>query len=361
MANFALLSISLSFKSVISSKRNDNERDEDERSAYLEGAQRKENLSGQPQESRRFEGKCYNCGKKGHVARNCWSKTKSAEGNAVTSNEVHKSEDEWDLEALSTVIEEEEVGEEVDMALTATVVELVDSDDEWIDNLGSSSDETKDMKELSNPVEYTEERTTTVDNLMLPISDTGEKESAKEDRFEDELTSHRQVNKHWKRVEDQPSVKNSQAHRSAARSSIFRNMLDSDVCKAPPNYTITLPEFNHDELSSLLEFLYRGYLPREKLERHVYTLLVAADKYEIPFLKRFCEIYMLGSLSTSNALDVLEISDTCSNQSLKDTALNFIVRNMEDVVFSERFDAFALKNPHLSVQITRAVVYGGKK
>ncbi|KAK4385264.1 BTB/POZ domain-containing protein [Sesamum angolense] len=93
---------------------------------------------------------------------------------------------------------------------------------------------------------------------------------------------------------------------------------------------------------------------QRKVEKHVYSLSIAADKYEIPFLQKFCEHHMLGSLNSSNALDVLEISDTCSNQSLKETALNFIVRNMEDIVFSARFDAFALKNPHLTVQITRA-------
>ncbi|KAL2227358.1 BTB/POZ domain-containing protein At3g56230-like [Sesamum indicum] len=146
------------------------------------------------------------------------------------------------------------------------------------------------------------------------------------------------------------------AHRAllAARSGIFRNILDSDECKAPPNQTITLAELNHEELESLLEFLYSGSLPKEKVEKHVYSLSIAADKYEIPFLQKFCEHHMLGSLNSSNALDVLEISDTCSNQSLKETALNFIVRNMEDIVFSARFDAFALKNPHLTVQITRA-------
>ncbi|CAK9160601.1 unnamed protein product [Ilex paraguariensis] len=145
------------------------------------------------------------------------------------------------------------------------------------------------------------------------------------------------------------------AHRAllAARSDIFRNMLDSDGCKAPPNDTITLPELDYEELESLLEFLYSGHLPKEKVEKHVYLLSVAADKYEIPFLQKFCEHHMLGSLSSSNVLDVLEISDTCSNQTLKETALNFIVRNMEDIVFSARFDAFALKNPHLTVQITR--------
>ncbi|GFQ04241.1 BTB/POZ domain-containing protein at3g56230 [Phtheirospermum japonicum] len=152
---------------------------------------------------------------------------------------------------------------------------------------------------------------------------------------------------------NEPSIP---AHRAllAARSSIFRNTLESDKCKAPPNQTITLPELNHDELQSLLEFLYFGNLPKEKVEKHVYSLSIAADKYEIPFLQKFCEHQMLGSLSTFNALDILEISDTCSNQSLKETALSFIVRNMEDVVFSARFDAFALKNPHLTVQITRA-------
>ncbi|PSR93244.1 BTB/POZ domain-containing protein [Actinidia chinensis var. chinensis] len=146
------------------------------------------------------------------------------------------------------------------------------------------------------------------------------------------------------------------AHRAllAARSEIFKNILDSDGCKAPPNDLITLPELTYEELDSLLEFLYTGTLPKEKVEKHVYSLSVAADKYDIKFLQKFCEHRMLGSLNSSNALDVLEISDVCSNQGLKETALNFIVRNMEDVVFSARFDVFALKNPHLTVQITRA-------
>ncbi|KAL6351422.1 hypothetical protein AAG906_035214 [Vitis piasezkii] len=39
---------------------------------------------------------------------------------------------------------------------------------------------------------------------------------------------------------------------------IFKNMLDSDGCKAAPSNTITLPKLNHEELDSLLEFLYNG-------------------------------------------------------------------------------------------------------
>ncbi|XP_027114146.1 BTB/POZ domain-containing protein At3g56230-like [Coffea eugenioides] len=152
---------------------------------------------------------------------------------------------------------------------------------------------------------------------------------------------------------DEPSLP---AHRAllAARSIILKHMLDSDQCKAPPNDTITFQELNYAELESLLEFLYSGDLPKDKMDKHVFTLSIAADKYQIPFLQKFCQKQMLGSLSSSNVLDVLEIADTCSSSTLKENALNFIVKNVKDVVFSDRFDAFAVKNPHLTVQITRA-------
>ncbi|KAK9699965.1 hypothetical protein RND81_08G207500 [Saponaria officinalis] len=153
------------------------------------------------------------------------------------------------------------------------------------------------------------------------------------------------------------------AHRAllAAKSEIFKNMLDSDGCKEAPNDAITLPELNHDELESLLEFLYSGRLPNDKVEKHVYSLYIAADKYMIPFLQKFCEKQMLRALSSSNALDVLQISDVCSNITLKDIALNFIVKNMEDILFTPKFETFALKNAHLSVQITRALFLDLKK
>lgn len=138
-------------------------------------------------------------------------------------------------------------------------------------------------------------------------------------------------------------------------------MLDSDVCKAVPTDTITLSELNYEELECLVEFLYTGSLSKEKMEKHVYSLSLAADKYEISYLQKFCERQMLRSLNSSNALDVLEISDICSYISLKETALNFIVKNMEDIAFSARYDQFALKNPHLCVQITRASLMEAKK
>ncbi|KAH7510950.1 hypothetical protein FEM48_Zijuj03G0114300 [Ziziphus jujuba var. spinosa] len=147
----------------------------------------------------------------------------------------------------------------------------------------------------------------------------------------------------------------------AIRSEVFRNMLDSDECKAPAADSITLTELTHEELESLLEFLYNGSLAEEKMNKHAYPLSLAADKYQIPYLQKLCERHMLKSLSSSNALDVLEIAETCSNQALKETTLKFIVNNLEEIVFSTAFDVFALKNPHLSVQITRASLMDAKR
>ncbi|XP_050210397.1 BTB/POZ domain-containing protein At3g56230 [Mercurialis annua] len=146
----------------------------------------------------------------------------------------------------------------------------------------------------------------------------------------------------------------------ASRSEIFKNMLDSDSCKAPANDTITLSDLNHEELETLLEFLYSGTIPIEKLKKNVYSLTLAADKYEIPFLLKFCERYMLRSLDISNALDVLEISDICSNNILKESALNFIVKNLEDIVYSAKYEGFVSKNPHLAVHITRSFLMDAK-
>ena len=37
-------------------------------------------------QGKRFEGIYYNCGKKGHMSKDCWSKKKSVESNVASSN-----------------------------------------------------------------------------------------------------------------------------------------------------------------------------------------------------------------------------------------------------------------------------------
>ncbi|KAI3983346.1 hypothetical protein MKX01_013413 [Papaver californicum] len=96
----------------------------------------------------------------------------------------------------------------------------------------------------------------------------------------------------------------------ATRSEILKNMLESDLCKAAPDESISLPEFNHEELDTFLD--------------------------------------------SSKALQVLEISDVVSNEKIKLAALELIVLQYKEIILVPSFDEFAKQNPHLVVQITRA-------
>ena len=87
--------------------------------------------------SRKFDGECYNCGKMGHMAKDCWTKKKHVESNAATSSSKENSEDGWDAEALFATKEEE-------LALTVTTQERIDYKNDWIVDSGCSNHMTGD-------------------------------------------------------------------------------------------------------------------------------------------------------------------------------------------------------------------------
>ncbi|RZC78186.1 hypothetical protein C5167_002378 [Papaver somniferum] len=146
------------------------------------------------------------------------------------------------------------------------------------------------------------------------------------------------------------------AHRFllATTSEVLKTMLASDLCKSAPIDSISLPEFNHEELETFLEFLYCGKLAKEKFDMHFQSLTLAADKYVIPHLQTYCEQHILKLLDSSNALKILEFSEILSNEVLKVASLKSILSHTKEIYFSPGFEDFARQNPHLMVQIARA-------
>ncbi|CAL5324316.1 unnamed protein product [Camellia sinensis] len=127
-----------------------------ERSTRVEGD------SKNPDTKKKFEGKCYNCGKKGHMAKDCWSKKGLVESNAATS----KSEDEWDAQASFAAIEES--------AFTATTSEQIDYEKDWIIDSGCSNHMTGDKEKLQDLSEYKGRHVVvTANNSKLPIAHIG--------------------------------------------------------------------------------------------------------------------------------------------------------------------------------------------
>ncbi|KAA8547802.1 hypothetical protein F0562_004231 [Nyssa sinensis] len=141
------------------SKRNDDRA----KSHRGEGSFRSGEVSKNHGNSIRFQGKCHNCGKKGHMAKDCWFKKKPVESNAATS----KIEEEWDAEALFAIEEEES-------ACTATTSEQIDYEKDWIIDSGCSNHMTGDKEKLQDLSEYKGRRVVvTANNSKLPIAHIG--------------------------------------------------------------------------------------------------------------------------------------------------------------------------------------------
>ncbi|CAN6339342.1 unnamed protein product [Urochloa humidicola] len=152
------------------------------------------------------------------------------------------------------------------------------------------------------------------------------------------------------------------AHKAilAARSDVFRHMLSGDEqWKAPAGDAISLAELSHDDLSLLLSFLYTGCLDQEVPERHLHALLVAADKYDVPFLRRACEARLAARVDPQNALRTLEVADLSSSAVLRERAMDTVLEHAEQVVFSPEYEDFAVRNAGLCVEITRALLARG--
>lgn len=134
-------------------------------------------------------------------------------------------------------------------------------------------------------------------------------------------------------------------------------MLESEVTKAPSDHeTLNISEMRHEELETLVEFMYNDYgsVSSAKLKKHVRSLYLAAQRYEIPHLRDLCRNELLSSLSSSNALYVLELSHVTLDKPLNDAALSFIARNINTFLDSIEFKMFVARNPNLAVEITKA-------
>ncbi|CAF1865067.1 unnamed protein product [Brassica oleracea] len=107
----------------------------------------------------------------------------------------------------------------------------------------------------------------------------------------------------------------------AARSKVFKKMLEEDECKtSSEKEIITLSEMKHEELKALVE---------NKL---------------------------ISFLNASNALDVYELAQIPFDDALNNAALSCIRMNIATIAYSDELKLFAESNPNLTVEIMKACV-----
>lgn len=139
-------------------------------------------------------------------------------------------------------------------------------------------------------------------------------------------------------------------------------MLDSNsICKVPPNGIIPVKEFNYEELDCFLEFLYTGSLPEEKVEKHVRSLSLAADKYGIPYLRK---VLWASHAWVLEFIECYWCFGDFSHLFLRIPQENSCRLHCQQRIWYSLLRSICsicTERPDLNVEITRAIVMQGKK
>jgi N-acetylneuraminic acid mutarotase len=136
------------------------------------------------------------------------------------------------------------------------------------------------------------------------------------------------------------------AHRSvlAFRSEYFRVMLcggmreslarqDAGTSCVPSHdlQAIDLPNVSHLVFLKVLEFLYTDSVKDVSLETGIY-LLIASEQFMLDRLKALCEDLIRRDIQVENVIGILAAAHSHHAAGLKDIALEYIMRNLNDPV-----------------------------
>jgi speckle-type POZ protein len=120
----------------------------------------------------------------------------------------------------------------------------------------------------------------------------------------------------------------------AGQSDVFRAMLLADM-REKATRQIRLAEIDAAALRAVLVHCYGGRLPGgpAALAAMADRLLKAADQYDLPALKRQCELALRHSLTIANCLDHLVLADLHNAAILKPVVTKFVVDNAQVCYF----------------------------
>ncbi|XP_015925866.1 speckle-type POZ protein [Parasteatoda tepidariorum] len=142
-----------------------------------------------------------------------------------------------------------------------------------------------------------------------------------------------------------------EAHKSvlAARSPIFCAMFDMNMIETLTG-TVKIVDIDYNTVNLFLEFLYTDNVGVIDFER-AKKLLIVADKYQVLTLKEKCSIFLNCKMSLTNVYEILVLADTISHARLKAAAIDFIVKNSEEILLSSEWITWLQNNTELASEV----------
>ncbi|XP_057318200.1 speckle-type POZ protein-like [Microplitis mediator] len=136
------------------------------------------------------------------------------------------------------------------------------------------------------------------------------------------------------------------------QSNVFREMLTCHQ-KNNKNNEVNIPDMNYDICKKLLEFIYTGNVTN--FDEVAVRLFEAADKYQIPALKKLCEKSFCKNVNGENAVQYLVLLDRHNaDQEFLNYIADFIANNSKIFTVSE-YIALLNTNPALLLILTTKI------
>lgn len=136
----------------------------------------------------------------------------------------------------------------------------------------------------------------------------------------------------------------------ATRSEHFQALLFSGMKESKNNPVISVKNVSCESFHDILQYIYSDQLPDNPTSERLIHLLYAADLFLIDRLKYLCQISLINSIKIDNCIELLIFSNKFRGNHLKNSCMNFVLINLEDVKKQKDFQKL-LKEPELLMEI----------
>merc|ERR1711874_272893 len=120
----------------------------------------------------------------------------------------------------------------------------------------------------------------------------------------------------------------------SARSSVLKKMLDIGMREAVDD-TVDLSDYGSDVVKTVLGYIYSGKAADIGDGDKSTDLLKAADYFDLPGLKKLCEVKIIPTLTVENAVDTIILARMYTANKLEEVAKKFIVGHSAQIMQQE--------------------------
>ncbi|XP_044010137.1 speckle-type POZ protein B-like [Aphidius gifuensis] len=139
----------------------------------------------------------------------------------------------------------------------------------------------------------------------------------------------------------------------AVRSPIFAAMFNHEQFKENKKSEVVIEDIQEHVFEEFLHYIYTD--ETKNVNKIPMELLEVAKKYQVERLENICEEVIHGTINSDNVLSILVFSNKYNVEELNEKCLEFIKKNLQDVLSKETFQVYKKNHPEVFVSVLETV------